>query len=49
MKCEARLRPTENIGKWQCAVSRNGVDSLVLSAINAVSGFIEGAVVYLAN
>jgi len=39
MKCEARYGQTEKLGKWLCGILR--------STFSAVSGFMEGAVVYL--
>jgi len=49
MKCEVRFGPTENLGKWPCGVCSKALIQVVLSASNAVSGFMEGVVVYLVN
>jgi len=47
MKCEVRFGPIENI----CHVEFAGKAfiQIVLSAINAVSAFMEGVVVYMVN
>jgi len=51
MKCEARFESTGNSGKCWCKFIENALVRIVLSvsAINAISGFMEGVVVYLVN
>jgi len=51
MKCEARFGPSKTWRKWPCGVC--GVEcvgkALVQLVLSAVTGFIEGVVVYLVN
>jgi len=49
MKCEARFGPTKKIYKGHVDFAGKALVQIVLSAINAVSGFMEGVVVYLVN
>jgi len=49
MKCEARFGPTQNVGSGHVEFAEKALVKIVLSAINTVSGFIEGVVLYLVN
>jgi len=49
MKSEARFGPSETLESGHVYYARMALVQIVLSAISAVSGFMEGVVVYLVN